>query len=99
MKRIRLMIVDDYEPLRLGLRSVFELEHDILMVGDFDDGETAVREAQRRAPDVVRMDARMPGMDSIERKLIRPPTLMQVASNRKALRRSFWQIGSARFNP
>ena len=99
MKRIRLMIIDDYEPLRLGLRSAFELQHDILMVGDFGDGETAVREAQRRAPDVVLMDVRMPGMDSIERKLTRPPTLMQEASNRKALRRSFCQIRSASFYP
>ena len=66
MKRIRLMIVDDYEPLRLGLMSSFQLEHDIEMVGDFGDGETAVREAQRCAPDVVLMDVRMPGMDGIE---------------------------------
>ena len=66
MERIRLMIVDDYEPLRIGLKTAFQIEEDIEVVGDFGDGETAVSEAQRCAPDVVLVDVRMPGMDGIE---------------------------------
>ena len=43
MKPLQLMIVDDYEPTRIGIRSTFELEEDIEVVGDYGDGESAVR--------------------------------------------------------
>ncbi len=66
MDCIRLMIVDDFEPLRIGLRSVFESTRDIQVVADLGDGESAVREATRVHPDVILMDVRMPGMDGIE---------------------------------
>ena len=79
MERIRLMIVDDYEPLRVGLGSAFELEADIEMVGDFGDGETAVVEAERRAPDVVLMDVRMPGMGGIEACRLKQDTVPDAA--------------------
>ena len=66
MERIRLMIVDDYEPIRIGLRSTFDLEEDIEVVGAYGDGESAVRDAKRTMPNVVLMDIRMPGMDGVE---------------------------------
>ena len=56
MERIKLMIVDDYDPIRIGLRSTFELEEDIEVVGDYGDGESAVEAAHRTMPDVVLMD-------------------------------------------
>ena len=56
------MIVDDYDPIRLGLRLTFDLEEDIEVVGDYGDGESAVRDADRTMPNVVLMDVRMPGM-------------------------------------
>ena len=66
MKCIRLMIVDDYEPIRMGLRSIFEHEDYIEVIGDYGDGESAVRDSERTLPDVVLIDVRMPGMDGVE---------------------------------
>lgn len=66
MNRIRLMIVDDYEPLRVGLRAVFEREADFEVVSDLADRESSVREAARTRPDVVVMNVHMPGMEGIE---------------------------------
>ena len=66
MERIRLMIVDDYAPIRIELRSTFDLEEGIEVVGDYGDGESAVGDAARVMPDVVLMDVRIPGMDGVE---------------------------------
>ena len=63
---IKLMIVDDHEVVRLGLRSALELEDDMELIGDFADARAAIREAEIHRPDVVLMDVRMPGMDGIE---------------------------------
>ena len=73
---LRLMLVDDHEIVREGLRTLLEQEEDIAVVGEAEDGESAVRMAAERRPDVVLMDVMMPGMGGIEatRRLLALPS-------------------------
>jgi DNA-binding NarL/FixJ family response regulator len=63
---IRLLIVEDDVPTRIGLRAIFEAEPDIAVVGESSDGEDACRQASVLAPDVVLMDVQLPERDGIE---------------------------------
>ena len=65
-ERIRLMIADDHELFRRGLRMVLEDEDDIEVIDEAGDGEAAVEMAREHAPDVVVMDVRMPGLTGIQ---------------------------------
>jgi DNA-binding NarL/FixJ family response regulator len=60
------LIVDDQDLVRLGLRTLVDSEDDLSVVGEAGDGLSAVSLAQREHPDVVLMDIRMPGVDGIE---------------------------------
>ncbi|MEU1947275.1 MULTISPECIES: response regulator transcription factor [unclassified Streptomyces] len=62
---IRVLVVDDQQLVRMGLRMLFEEAEDIEILGEADNGAEAVRLAERLTPDVVLMDLRMPGMDGI----------------------------------
>ena len=66
MARIRVLIADDHEVVRVGLRTLFEAERDIQVVGEAADGEAALREAQAKRPQVVLMDVRMGPTDGIQ---------------------------------
>ena len=63
---IRLLIVDDHNVVRLGIKAYFNTLTDILVVGEAGSGEEAVALAAELAPDVVLMDLIMPGMDGVE---------------------------------
>src|SRR5206468_5484929 len=63
---ITTLIVDDHEVVREGLRLSLSRAPHIRVVGEASDGATAVALAERRKPDVVIMDVRMPGMDGLE---------------------------------
>ncbi len=63
---VRLLIADDQELVRYGMRLVLEAEPGFDVVGEAEDGASAVRAAERTRPDVVLMDVRMPGVDGIE---------------------------------
>ncbi|MEO3807896.1 response regulator transcription factor [Sphaerisporangium sp. B11E5] len=62
---IRVLLVDDLQLVRAGLRMLCESAADLVVVGEAEDGRAAVRQADRLLPDVVLMDLRMPGMDGI----------------------------------
>jgi two-component system response regulator DevR len=66
MTKIRLMIVDDHEVVRLGMRAAFELEPDITVVGEASDGAEALAKAPVLDPSVILMDVRMERMSGIE---------------------------------
>jgi DNA-binding NarL/FixJ family response regulator len=65
-EEISVLIVDDHEVVREGLRLSLLRSSNIRVVGEAPDGETAIALAERRRPNVVIMDLRMPGMDGIE---------------------------------
>jgi two-component system, NarL family, response regulator LiaR len=62
---IRVLIADDHAIVRQGLRTYLELQDDVEVVAEAGDGETAVREATRHAPDVVLLDLAMPQLDGV----------------------------------
>jgi DNA-binding NarL/FixJ family response regulator len=63
---IRILLVDDQQLMREGLRVLLELEPDLDVVGEASDGQGALDAYATLAPDVVLMDIRMPGMDGVE---------------------------------
>jgi NarL family two-component system response regulator LiaR len=64
-EKIKVMIVDDHQIVRDGLRTYLELNEDIQVVGEAGNGREAVELAGRLKPDVILMDLVMPGMDGI----------------------------------
>jgi DNA-binding NarL/FixJ family response regulator len=61
-----IVVGDDQELVRAGLRTILEAQHDLEVVGEAGDGREAVEVARRLRPDVVVMDVRMPTMDGLE---------------------------------
>lgn len=64
-EKIKVLIVDDHQVVRQGLRTFLELNEDILVVGEAVDGKDAVESTVRLKPDVVLMDLVMPRVDGI----------------------------------
>lgn len=65
-KRIAVLLVDDHEVVRLGLRSLLGLEQGIEVVGEAGTAAEAVMQAARLRPDVIVMDVRLPDMSGVE---------------------------------
>ena len=66
MKEIRILLVDDVESVREGLRTILQLMDDFQIVGEAGNGLEAVQLAEQLEPDVVLMDLMMPEMDGFE---------------------------------
>ncbi len=65
-KSISILIVDDHEVVRNGMRSYLETLPDFTVVGEASSGEEAISLVSELIPDIVLMDLIMPGMDGIE---------------------------------
>jgi DNA-binding NarL/FixJ family response regulator len=78
---IRVLLVDDEELVRFGLRTVLEAAGDFEVIGEAGDGEAAVRAAHELRPDVVLIDIRMPVLDGLAatRRILALPHPPQVA--------------------
>lgn len=63
---LKIMLVDDHEVVRQGLRALLEAEDDIEVVAEAESGPMAVSLASAHQPDVIVMDVRMPGGSGVE---------------------------------
>ncbi|MFD0290830.1 response regulator [Streptomyces sp. NPDC127118] len=84
-KIIRVLLVDDHQVVRRGLRTFLEIQDDIEVVGEAADGAEGVAMTEELRPDVVLMDIKMPGTDGIEalrrlRELENPAKVLIVTS-------------------
>ncbi|MEU9922967.1 response regulator transcription factor [Streptomyces griseoluteus] len=82
---IRVLLVDDHQVVRRGLRTFLEVQDDIEVVGEAADGAEGVARAEELRPAVILMDVLMPGTDGIEalrklRELGNPARVLIVTS-------------------
>lgn len=66
MKTIRILIADDHDMIRRGLRALLDTEPDMEVCGEASDGGQAVEMAARLKPDVIIMDISMPRMNGVD---------------------------------
>ncbi len=78
--KIRIVLADDHAVVRDGLRKLLEMQNGFEVVGEAEDGVTAVELAERLTPDVVVMDVWMPRLSGIEatRRIARLPGTTRV---------------------
>jgi len=66
MSTLRLLLAEDQTLMRQGLKTLLELEPDFKVVGEAEDGESAVKLALKLRPDVILMDIQMPRLNGVE---------------------------------
>jgi DNA-binding NarL/FixJ family response regulator len=98
--RIRILVADDHDVVRAGLRALLEAENDLEVCGEARDGREAVREACRLVPDLVILDFSMPGMNGLEvtrrirKALAKTEVLVLTAYDSEQLARSLLSAGA-----
>lgn len=78
---IKVLVVDDHDLVRMGISRMLADSPDIQVIGDADNGETAILLAKNQKPDVVLLDVNMPNMDGLEVT----KRLIQIDKNSKIL--------------
>jgi DNA-binding NarL/FixJ family response regulator len=63
---IRVLVVDDHQVVRHGLRTFLDIQDDIEVVGEAGDGGEAVEQAEALRPDVMLLDLQLPSVDGVE---------------------------------
>ncbi len=66
MSKIRLLMVDDHEIVRAGLRMLLQAQPDMEIVGEVNNGRDAIAKTKELAPDIVLMDISLPDLDGFE---------------------------------
>jgi DNA-binding NarL/FixJ family response regulator len=66
METVKVLLVDDHEIIRTGLRTLLQREQDMVVVGEAPDGRAAVQQILELSPDVVVMDLTMPHLNGID---------------------------------
>ena len=66
MKPIRILLAEDQTLMRQGLKTILELESDLRVAGEAEDGKAAVKLALQLRPDIILMDVQMPQLNGVE---------------------------------
>ncbi|MBA7582247.1 Transcriptional regulatory protein DegU [subsurface metagenome] len=66
MDTIRILLVDDHQVVREGLRHMLELEADMEVVGEASNAKETLTQVESLSPEIILMDIKMPGVDGIE---------------------------------
>lgn len=69
MTKLTVLLIDDHEMVRLGLKSFLNLQPEIVVVGEASDGREGIASALELRPDVIVMDLMMPEVDGVEATL------------------------------
>ena len=65
-QKIRILIADDHKLMRMGLVSLFNIQKDMTVAGEAEDGEQAIRMTRELRPDIVIMDLMMPKVNGAD---------------------------------
>lgn len=66
METIKIMIADDHKMVREGIRQLLELDGDIQVIAEADDGKQCIELLKKQKPDVLLLDINMPNMNGLE---------------------------------
>src|SRR4051812_22253303 len=80
MSSVRIILADDHDVVRAGIRGVLERQPGVEIVGEADNGRTAIELATRLVPNLVLMDIAMPGLNGLEatRQIVAMPAKIRV---------------------